>query len=131
MVELRIEGKKARNPSDIVANATHAITFRFDGESPWDQRSKAARGERTKRTEGMPKIPCRRKGRGKRPAPAIEMEYERISHTGTVLSFVIRQARSKPKTNRTLRKEQDTNPAVKRNWEGVPMVPSSLTIREK
>jgi len=129
--ELKIEGEKARNPRDMMANATHAAALRWEGECVFDQRNRAVSGERTKKMEGIPKIPCRRKGKGKRPAPAMEMEYERISHAGTVLSFVCWQALRKPKANSTLRMEQDTSPAVKRNWEGVPNVPSSLTIREK
>ena len=61
----------------------------------------------------------------------MENEYEKISHTGRVLNFKRWQVLRRPKMNSRLRIEQDTNPVVKRDWEGVPMVPSSLTILEK
>ena len=129
--ELKIVGEKARNPSDMMANARQAMSLRFDGECVRGHRSKAVSGERTKAMEGMPRIPCRRNGKGKRPAPAMENEYERISQIGRVLNFKRWQILRRPKMNSTLRIEQETNPAVKRNWEGVPIVPSSLTILEK
>jgi len=107
------------------------MTLRFEGACARGHRSKAVSGERIKAIEGMPRIPCRRNGKGKRPAPAMANEYEKISHTGRVLNLRCWHILRRPKMKSTLRIEQDTSPAVKRNWEGDPMVPSSLTILEK
>jgi len=115
----------------MMAKATHAMALRCEGARVFGQRRKAVRGESNRKNEGMPKIPCRRKGRGKRPAPAMEREYERINHTGTVLNSLCRQALRRPKTNKRLRSEHNTSPEVNIPWEGVPMVPSSLTILER
>ena len=79
--------EKARNPSDMMANARQAITFRYPWESARYQRTKAVSGDKTKATEGMPRISCIRRGKGKSPAPAMENEYERISHAGREHKF--------------------------------------------
>jgi hypothetical protein len=124
-------GTKARNPSDMRASATQAATLRCEGDWAFGHRSMAVSGERAKKMEGRPRIPCKRKGKGNRPAPAMEMEYVSISHTGTAFSFMCWQTLLRPMMNSTLRNEQETNPAVKRNRVGVPEAPSSLTLRER
>jgi hypothetical protein len=55
--EPKIVGKKARNPSDMMANARQAMTLRFELEIAQGHRNKAVNGERTKAMEGMPRIP--------------------------------------------------------------------------
>ena len=128
---LKNSGMKAKKPRDIINNPTADIAIMFGRFFSLLHKNKLINGERNKIVEGNPIIRCNLNGKGNIPAPAIDMEYDKIIIAGITLNPDSLQTLYNPITNNTLIAEHNTSPAEKTYCDGVPIAPNSLTILVK
>lgn len=94
-------------------------------------KNKLINGERNKIVEGNPMIKCNLNGNGNIPAPAIDMEYDKIIIAGITLNPDFLQTLYNPIINSMLKAEHKISPVENTYCEGVPIAPNSLTILVK
>ena len=70
---LKMFGMKARNPRDMTKRLTRDMSRRCGIRRALVHKSKLNNGERTSRIEGIPRMRCNLRGKGKIPAPPMEM----------------------------------------------------------
>jgi hypothetical protein len=69
-----MSGRNAKRPNDITKRLITDIVLMCDNFRLLLHNNRLNNGERINRMEGMPMMRCNLRGKGKIPAPAIDME---------------------------------------------------------
>lgn len=91
----------------MITRLNIAISLKSDSPFPF-HKNRLINGENISRIEGIPVISCNLSGNGNIPAPAIDIEKDRIMNAGIVLIPISLQTLCNPSTKATLKAEHKT-----------------------
>ena len=125
-----MSGINIKKPNSIIKRLNIDICLIFNSCSFPFHKTRLIKGDNIKKGNGIPTIPCSRRGIGKIAGPAKNEKSKRIN-TGITFILCTLQVLYNPMTKNIFRAEHRVNPAVNRYWDLVPNAPNSLTILEK